>query len=187
MIAFFFAAPFALALLLGAVLLVRPIVLRWQHRRALAKKRAALVAQLTEEARQHFDRYWTERFDDRKLGSPKASHVITPEKWRSVMSGLLDEYADKGLVENLSPPVTFADVAYDPEAKRITGTMTISSPEVLARMVDFRYRDGDTHDEVTAWLESCGGSWREAFVEVALSDGSKRWVVNTGITFVQVG
>ena len=181
MIAFFFAAPFFLALLLGVVLLVRPVVLRWQARRALAKKRDALVAQLTEEARQHFDRHWTEHFE-----KEREAQVITPEKWQAVLREQLEKYGANG-GELLPPPIEFGDVAYDPETNRITGTMSICSPEVLARMVDFRYRDGDTHEQVTAWLESCGGSWREMFVEVVLGDGSKRWIVNTGITLVQVG
>jgi hypothetical protein len=64
---------------------------------------------------------------------------------------------------------------YDPK----TGVLDISweiTPEELGVMVQQRYADGDTHEEVTAWLERCTPEYPRVLTECFDENGKRHWV-----------
>lgn len=77
--------------------------------------------------------------------------------------------------DNISPDRNVQS-KYDPE----TGVLDISwtiTPEELAIMVRQRYADGDTHEEVTAWLERCVPRYKKVLSEIFNEAGQKLWLL----------
>lgn len=106
------------------------------------------------------------------------TETLKPSDFRRALEGLLKEYEDRGF---LAPTVT--DASYDPESKRITTTISVSWDDVAA-IAWAHYGDGQTHEQVTAWLETISPAFREALCEVVFDDGSRRWLVRPGTLVV---
>jgi hypothetical protein len=150
----------------AAFLRVRRVLQTWRSMRRMERARESLTRELRAE--------WARTAEAR---SPE--ELITPERARAAVRGLLEEYrygaAGAGFDERgilLPPPVR---ASYDPVMKRIHAEIPIDG-ETLGRMAERSYADGLSHAEVTAYLESAVPGFRRYLVEAVCLDGALRWI-----------
>ena len=91
-----------------------------------------------------------------------------------------------GLLAEVGEGVPIPDCSFTVNTDgSITATIPMS-PEDVARGAAFLYEDGQSHEEVTAWLESRIPRFREVLIECLEVgvENKKRWVLAIDATIV---
>ena len=153
----------------SSALLLYQSARRWWRLRRLRQR-------VTREFREELEKAFAEA-NAQRLHLPNAhgKSLLTPQDFTDYARGLLDAYEDAGIIQPASAPNVRS--RYDAETNRIHSEIPVTW-DVIATMAWGRYEDGDTHERVTAWLDTdIRQGWRDVFVEIVLGDRSKRWVL----------
>ena len=145
-------------------------------------KRRRLRQRVTREFKAELDKAFADAFQfstPLKTGAePGAEPALTPAAFSRVVRDMLEAYEQQ---ENIQPLEAQVEGHYDPETNRMH-TSIPTTWDVIANLAWGRYDDGQTHEQVTAWLDGdIKQGWREWFAEVVLGDGSKRWALRGSI------
>lgn len=156
-------------------------VSRWSFAWRERRRRAAILKRITRELGEEWAKAWKREIHT-EAGPPPN---VSPAEWGARLREMIASY-DEPANRILPVGAGRVEASFDINANRINAKIP-ATWDLVAAMAWERYERGETHAQVTAWLEAeIKQGWRDILSEVFLADGSPRWAYLGEIRWTEV-